>query len=183
MTDHTDHTDHIFAISHASRDALNGSIINEWYLAKHEARNAASLEVSSLNRLRKIGIYFQEACNHQQINFQFFEKWKAEYPETAKEISFDSAKACIAVARKLKADVENLNEMRRFRQTAFQCFELSAPAARTQVQHAREVNYRSEVVRLVAALEKAIKAVLDDEGKSAEPWIASMVIKPWLRSE
>lgn len=176
----TDSSDHVYALSHQSRDALTSSIGTEWSLAREEAGKAAEFEISSLNRLRKIGIYFQEACNHQQINFKFFEKWKADYPETAKEISFESAKACITVARKLRGDVKTLNEMRRFRQTAFECFELSVPAVRTAVQHAREVNFRSEVMRLVAALERAIKDVLEDEGDAAKPWLVSITSKEWV---
>lgn len=164
-------SDHVFSLSHQSRSALAVQVGQDLSDAQTFARKAAEFEIAAVNKLRAAGIHLQEACNHQQINFKFFEKFKAEYPNQLDGLTFDQAKVCIRVARKLKNEVGSLNDIRRFKQTAFECFSLATPAQREIVQHAREINHRSEIVRLVAALEKAIKALRADEGEGCVRWL------------
>lgn len=129
--------------------AIGGAILE----FQTQCASVAASQIDLTNRARQIGLLVQSWCGHEQMNFEFWQKHRAELP---KEISFDTIKHFVAIARRLPEKVAKLEDARRVWQTTFQSAGLLELPERTEAQKPVAVSPFVALVREVGSVRQVL---------------------------
>lgn len=151
-------------LARKSRDALFKGINADWIAAKKAADEGAKLELMAVNRLRSAGLKLQQASDHEQVNFTFYDNHRSQLPEG---MTFKAVKFCIHLARAFAAPIKTLDEARKARQLMFEAFGQASAPKRIEDQASHESNPWSEFVAGAANFTGLFRKI---EAEPMEQW-------------
>jgi hypothetical protein len=112
--------------------------------------------ITAANKFRAVGIRLQSACNHELVNLDF---WNNNNCEAQLGFDFQTAKQCMAIARRLPKVVKSLDDAAPFVQLLFQAGDLLHLERRSEPQNRVTVSVMQKFLNEVTIIRRDFEKV------------------------